>query len=98
MYTLSDIPGPADAIRGDLNGKGEGVVGVRSGRDVIELFPGALQAMQRILAGEYGPEMRIAAASSADTPKAVRIGRAAMAILEALTNNSTLVPKPYPSP
>ena len=52
MYTLSDIPGPADAIRGDLNGKGEGVVGVRSGRDVIELFPGALQAMQRILAGE----------------------------------------------
>eukprot|EP00605_Chrysophyceae_sp_TOSAG23-4_P002152 GSChrysophyteH1.ASY1.ANO1.2380.1 assembled CDS len=37
--------------------------------------------MQRILAGDY-PGMRIAAASSADTPLAVRIGRAALELLE----------------
>lgn len=92
-----------------------GVVGVKSGGAVIRMFPGALQAFQRIvsgdhpsadppiqtvskngsvlpverqttpydlLSGEYGSTMRIAAASSADTPQAVRIGRAAMDLLE----------------
>ena len=77
MYTLNQIPSAAGAVRGSLgNDKGEGVVGVRSGSEVIRLFPGALQAFQRVLAGEYGAEMRLAAASSADTPQAVRIGRA----------------------
>ena len=85
MYTLNEVPSTASAVRGSLgDGKGEGVVGVRSGSEVIRLFPGALQAFQRVLAGEYGAEMRLAAASSADTPQAVRIGRAAMAILEVM--------------
>ena len=85
MYTLSVVPTAADAVRGELGpGKGEGVVGVRSGDDVIRLYPGALQAFQRVLAGEYGTNMRLAAASSADTPQAVRIGRAAMGVLEVL--------------
>ena len=39
------------------NGKGEGVVGMRSGGEVIRLFPGALQAFQRVLAGE--PVVRV---------------------------------------
>jgi magnesium-dependent phosphatase 1 len=82
MYTLSKVPTAADAVRGDLNGKGEGIIGVKSGCEVIMMFPGALQAFQRVLSGEYGDQMRLAAASSADTPQAVRIGRAAMAIIE----------------
>ena len=83
MYTLSVVPSASDVVRGDLGrGKGEGVVGVKSGGDVIRIFPGALAAIQRVLDGEYGSEMRLAAASSADTPRAVSIGRAAMALLE----------------
>ena len=81
MYTLSQVPTAADAVQGDLGGQGEGVIGVKSGGEVIRLFPGALQVFQLVLSGEYGT-MRLAAASSADTPKAVQIGRAAMAILE----------------
>ena len=86
MYTLSIVPRASDVVRGDLGrGKGEGVVGVKSGsHDVIRIFPGALAAIQRVLEGEYGSEMRLAAASSADTPRAVSIGRAAMALLEVL--------------
>ena len=82
MYTLDEVPTARDAVRGDLNGRGEGVVSVRSGGRTIELFPGALQALQRIYEGEYGSTLRVAAASSADTPQAVRIGRAAMGVLE----------------
>jgi len=83
MYSLSSIPDASkDAVRGKLNDKGdEGVVGVRSGRDVITLFPAALKVLQAIHEGQY-PGMRIAAASSADTPLAVRIGRTALDILE----------------
>ena len=33
MFTLSEMP--SDPVRGDLNGRGEGVIGVRSGADVI---------------------------------------------------------------
>jgi magnesium-dependent phosphatase 1 len=40
-----------------------------------------MRALQRFHAGEY-PGMRIAAASSADTPLAVRIGRSALDVLE----------------
>ena len=68
---------------GDLNGRGEGVVGVHSGGDIIRLFPGALVALQECADGKY-PGMRLAVASSADTPLAERIGRAAMGILEVL--------------
>ena len=58
-----------------------GVVGARSGDAVIRIHAGALRAMQAFHAGEY-PGMRVAAASSADTPLAVKIGRSALATLE----------------
>jgi len=60
---------------------------VRSGRAVIEIFPGAHQALQRLVAGEYGG-VRIAAASSLDTLRAVSIGRAAMALLEVVSGTT----------
>ena len=69
MYTLRAVPTTADAVLGDLGGSGRGVVGVKSGESTIRLFAGALQAFQRILAGEYGSALRVAAASSADTPQ-----------------------------
>lgn len=83
MYSLSVVPDASkDAVRGKLNENGdEGVVGVKSGREVIALFPDALKVLQAFHEGKY-PGMRIAAASSADTPLAVRIGRTALGILE----------------
>eukprot|EP00277_Geminigera_cryophila_P031767 CAMPEP_0173062470 /NCGR_PEP_ID=MMETSP1102-20130122/3832_1 /TAXON_ID=49646 /ORGANISM="Geminigera sp., Strain Caron Lab Isolate" /LENGTH=176 /DNA_ID=CAMNT_0013929137 /DNA_START=45 /DNA_END=575 /DNA_ORIENTATION=- len=68
-------------------GRGEGVIGVYSGRDKISLHKGALIALQehhdKKLEG-----MKIAVASSADTPKAVQIGRAALKILEVVPGTS----------
>ena len=63
-------------------GQAEGVIGVRSGDKVIKIFPGALRVLQAIHAGKYPGPMRLATASSATTPTAVQIGKAAMAILE----------------
>lgn len=83
MYTLSEIPTVQSAKIGSLGGHGCGVVGVKSGREVIQLFPDALAILQDIYLDRY-PGVRIAAASSADTPQAVKIGRAAMSILEVL--------------
>jgi len=85
MYTLNKIPTSKDAVVGDLpNDVGRGVVGCRSGSSVIRIFPGAIQAFQRLLQGEYGENVRVAAASSADTPRAVKIARASMKVLEVL--------------
>ena len=81
MYMLGDMPDRP--IKGDLNGRGVGVIGVHSGPDVIKLFPGALAAMQEVADGKH-PGMRMAVASSADTPRAEKIGRAAMEMLEIL--------------
>lgn len=81
MYILRSIPGPGDAVIGPLGSSGEGVVGVKCGPYEVRLFPGALSVLQRIHLEEY-PNMRIAAASSADTPLAVKIGRACMSLLE----------------
>jgi magnesium-dependent phosphatase 1 len=84
MYTLSDIPNESCKILGPLpNNVGEGVIGVRSGREVVKIFPDALVILQDIYLGKY-PSLRIAAASSADTPHAVKIGRASMSLLEIL--------------
>ncbi len=77
MYTLDEIPNKDAALRN----ADSLVVGVKSSGQTISLYPGALQALQKIHAGEY-PGMRCAAASSADTPLAVSIGRAALSILE----------------
>eukprot|EP00966_Prymnesium_polylepis_P018300 421643-Prymnesium_polylepis.2 len=68
---------------GDLNGRGEGVVGVMSGVDKISLHAGALCALQEHADGNY-TGMRVALASSANTPFAVKVGRTALAMLEVL--------------
>lgn len=81
MYTLNDVPTTRDVITGSLGECGQGVVAVQSGRHQIRLFPDALHVLQKIYMGEYA-NMRVAAASSADTPLAVRIGRATMCLLE----------------
>mmetsp|Transcript_46899 Transcript_46899/g.77845 ORF Transcript_46899/g.77845 Transcript_46899/m.77845 type:complete len:300 (-) Transcript_46899:56-955(-) len=81
MYTLDMMPDRP--IRGDLGGRGEGVIGVHSGGDVIKMFPGALKALQEVADGKY-EGMQLAVASSADTRTAEKIGRAAMEMLEVL--------------
>ena len=65
-WAITDHTGHVDHVRG------EGVVGVRSGGDVIRLFPGALQALQEVADGVHA-DMRLAVASSADTPLAESI-------------------------
>eukprot|EP01052_Picozoa_sp_SAG31_P064468 SAG31_NODE_23327_length_506_cov_1.262899_1_plen_76_part_01 len=76
MYTLDEIPTTEvrGALGGDLLGHCDGVIGLKSGRHTVSLFPGALLALQEIAAGKY-PGMRAAAASSADTPFAVQCAR-----------------------
>ena len=84
MYTLDDMP--SKPYRGRLikdDADSEGVISVSSGYESIRLFPGALQVLQEFEMGKY-PGMRLAIASSADTPRAVEIGRAALDILEVL--------------
>ena len=68
MYTLTEIP--SESIIGDLGDGDKGVIGVMSGREVIQLFPTPLKVLRKFYKNEY-PGMRIAAASSADTPLAV---------------------------
>ena len=79
MFTLSEMP--SEGVRGDLNGRGEGVVGVRSGSDVIRLFPDALRVLQEFWDGQHG-STKLAVASSADTPFAASIAQAALDMLE----------------
>lgn len=82
MYTLRELVDPSKSVRSSLGRDiGEGVVAASSGGTMIRINPGALRALQGYYAGEY-PGMRIAAASSADTPLAVRIGRSALDVLE----------------
>lgn len=83
MYALDSIPTEKNIVRGDLNGRGEGVVGVMSGRNQISLHKGSLQGLQEHADGKY-PDMKVAFASSADTPKAEKIGRASLKLLEVL--------------
>ncbi len=79
MYTLDEIP--TRTVHGPLGREGDGVVGAISGSEQIRLFPDALGVLQAFYRDEY-PGVRIAAASSADTPRAVQIGLAAMNLLE----------------
>ena len=83
MYEMSAIPTDTDKdkVTGDLNGRGEGVTGVMSGREKISLHRGSLIALQEHYDGRY-PGMKIAMASSADTPFAERVGRASLKLLE----------------
>ena len=81
MYTLSHIPDASHIVEGDLGGRGKGVVGVMSGRHRISLHKGSLKALQSHYDNKY-PNMKACFASSADTPLAERIGRAALKLLE----------------
>ena len=56
-----------------------------SGKSRVQLFPDALKILQDIYSGMY-PGVRIAAASSADTPLAVSIGKKSMSMLEIFPN------------
>eukprot|EP00591_Stephanopyxis_turris_P009026 CAMPEP_0195530130 /NCGR_PEP_ID=MMETSP0794_2-20130614/32919_1 /TAXON_ID=515487 /ORGANISM="Stephanopyxis turris, Strain CCMP 815" /LENGTH=218 /DNA_ID=CAMNT_0040661565 /DNA_START=138 /DNA_END=794 /DNA_ORIENTATION=- len=81
MYEMRAMP--TDKIIGDLNGRGKGVLGVMSGGDKISLHKGSIMALQAHADGVY-PGMKIAFASSADTPFAEKVGRASLKMLEVL--------------
>eukprot|EP01082_Thalassiosira_pseudonana_P007627 g6670.t1 g6670 contig23:989471-990387(+) len=81
MYTLSSIPSDSDIVKGDLNGRGEGVVSVMSGRKKISMHKGSLLALQAHHDGHY-PGTKVCFASSADTPLAEKIGRKTLTLLE----------------
>jgi magnesium-dependent phosphatase 1 len=83
MYEMPSVPSPNDVVLGDLNGRGEGVIGVMSGRNRISLHRGSLMSLQEHADGKY-PGMKVAFASSADTPFAEKIGRASLKLLEVL--------------
>ena len=81
MYEMGKIPTPEDIVIGDLNGRGDGVIGVMSGRHQISMHPGAMTALQNHHDGKY-EDMKVAFASSADTPFAEKVGRATLRLLE----------------
>lgn len=81
MYEMPALP--SKTVTGDLNGRGNGVTGVMSGSNKISLHPGSLLALQNHANGEH-PGMKIALASSADTPFAEQIGRASLKMLEVI--------------
>jgi magnesium-dependent phosphatase 1 len=78
MYEMSALP--SETIMGDLNGRGQGVVAVMSGHHPIRLHQGSLLALQNHADGMYG-DMKVAFASSADTPFAEKVGRASLKML-----------------
>ena len=89
MFEMPQIPQPNDVVLGDLNGRGTGVVGVRSARHQIRLHAGSLRALQNhhhdpttMTQLQHYPGMRVAFASSADTPQAEQIGRATLRLIE----------------
>eukprot|EP00543_Licmophora_paradoxa_P003382 CAMPEP_0202445280 /NCGR_PEP_ID=MMETSP1360-20130828/4120_1 /ASSEMBLY_ACC=CAM_ASM_000848 /TAXON_ID=515479 /ORGANISM="Licmophora paradoxa, Strain CCMP2313" /LENGTH=212 /DNA_ID=CAMNT_0049061469 /DNA_START=146 /DNA_END=784 /DNA_ORIENTATION=+ len=81
MFEMSRVPEKSDVVRSDLNGRGEGVVGVMSGRNKIALHKGSMLALQNHYDGKF-QGMRVAFASSADTPFAEKVGRASLKLLE----------------
>lgn len=87
MYTLSKIPNESNIVKGDLHGRGEGVLSVMSGRSRISLHKGSLVALQSHHDDKY-PNMKVCFASSADTPLAESIGRAALKLLEVVPGTS----------
>ena len=61
MFQLRVLVDRENPVMGPLTPDGKlGVVGARSGGDIIKLHPGALHALQRFHAGDY-PGMRCAA-------------------------------------
>lgn len=84
MYEMPSVPDKSNIVKGDLDGRGEGVVGVYSGRNKISLHKGSLRSLQEHADGTLYPGMKIAFASSADTPFAEKVGRASLKLLEVL--------------
>ena len=80
MYQLSEICDSKDNLVENMNGE-EICTGAVSGRTVIKMHAGARQALRDFYEGKY-PGVRLAAASSADTPLAVQIGKSALRNLE----------------
>lgn len=83
-YTLTNVPNENDRVYGQLLDKGNGVIGVKSGGQQLCLYPDALKVLQEIYLDEKYSNMRIAAASSANTPLAVEIAMKSMTYLEIL--------------
>lgn len=82
MYEMPSLPDRE--VRGELpNERGAGVTGVMSGPNEIKIHRGSMLAMQKHADGDF-PNTRVCFASSADTPLAERIGRAALKKLEVL--------------
>lgn len=84
MYEMPSVPSSTNVVIGDLNGRGEGVTGVYSGPHKISLHGGSLLSLQDHADGTLFPGMKVAFASSADTPFAEKVGRAALKLLEVL--------------
>lgn len=82
MFEMDHMP--SKKIMGDLNKRGKGVIGVMSGHDKISLHNGSLISLQEHWDGKLYPSMKIALASSACTPFAEKIGRAALQMLEVI--------------
>jgi len=78
MYQLYDICESKDNI---VDEKTNTVVGAVSGRTVIRMHEGSRKALTEYYEGKY-PGARLATASSADTPLAVKIGQSALRNLE----------------
>ena len=76
MFQMDTVPEAGDTVRGELNSRGQGVKGVRSGSETISLHAGALVALQEHADGRH-PGMRVALASSA-VPRSVE--RAALTV------------------
>ena len=80
MFEMSALPDRT--VSGDLNGKGEGVIGAYSGGNKISMHQGSLIALQEHAEGKLYPGMKVCFASSADTPFAEKVGRATLKLLE----------------
>lgn len=85
MYEMSALP--TKTVKGDLNGQGDGIIGVFSGSDKISLHKGSLVALQEHAKNKY-PGMKICFASSANTPFAEKVGRATLQLLEVIPGMS----------
>lgn len=81
MYEMPALP--SKTVQGPLGESGEvGVTGAYSGRNKISMHPGSMIALREHLAKDKYPGMKVCFASSADTPFAEQIGRAALKLLE----------------
>lgn len=85
MYSLNSLP--ETPVLGTLRNEETGVIGAKTKEGaIVKLFPGAIKVLQEYADGKFPPGTRIAAASSADTPYAVKCAFKSMETLEVLPN------------